>query len=153
MKLRILFFAGTLMFSPIAFALGATCTLNVATAYQKAVKKGWTFKCNGGVLTFDKLKRPGCTAKSFLPNGKASVNFFGTAPNLNPVMNMLNNGWAIKEYEVSGGQYDKFLPSPTVKINFGFDLPKANTNYRRYLSKLVVTRPYGNCNSAIDSAF
>lgn len=146
--------AGALFFGTTAYA--ATCSLNIAQMYNAAVAKGWKFKCMKGVLHFDNQKRPGCTAKPIIPQAWEEARFLSDTGNLDHALNgKLRNGWRVKDYEVSGGQWNRKSSGKGAKssrIHFTFTT-KAGQHTRRYLSRVRIEKSGGSCANVYQEAF
>ena len=134
-------------------ALAATCDVNIENAYTKAVQNGWSFKCLKGVLHFDKSKRPGCVSKPVLPLAWEEARFFNAqSPRDEGKNGSLKNGWRVKSYQITGGQYEKKPLKGYSRVNFTFST-KAGSYHRRYLSKLVLEKSGGSCSNVLNEAF
>lgn len=145
--------AGLIFTAP---ALAATCTLDIAQMYDRASSKGWTFKCLKGVLHFDNQKRPGCSSKPIVPTAWEEARFLSnTAFRDKSKTGKMRNGWRVKSYQISGGQWSKKSSgkgATSSRINFTFST-KAGSYHRRYLSKIRLEKSYGDCARVYDEAF
>lgn len=152
--------ASLLLIPAPAMAAGVECSVNVLTAYQTAVKRGWRFTCGGaagiqkGMVTYPP-NAVGCTYKTFglVPppapmSGNASLLLFTGQSST-----QLKNGWSLKSYEMSGGQYKPMSTSDTL-VAAWITLGTPNKTYNYKLTKLVLTKLVGgNCANAIGDAF
>jgi len=145
-----------------SLAAGVECAVNVLTAYQTAVKRGWRFKCGpvagiqGGFVTYPP-NAIGCTYKTGvivpppppLPlSGNASLLLFTGQSST-----QLKNGWSLKSYEMNGGQYTPMGTNDTL-VAAWITLGTPNKTYNYKLTKLVLTKLVGgNCANAIADAF
>jgi hypothetical protein len=136
------------------------CSVNVLTAYQVAVKRGWRFDCGGavgvqrGFVTYPP-NAIGCTFKTgpLVPPpvpgaGNAMVLLFQGQSSSH-----LKNGWSLKAYEMTGGQFKPTGTSDTLVAAY-ITLGKPNRTYNYKLTKLVISKPgSGTCSQAIEQAF
>jgi len=143
-------------------AFANDCEVNPFLAYDIAVKRGWSFYCNiatlnppGSVLSATFLPLPpnriGCDFRTGPPSiapPRVDLKFFvwgGKAPDL-------KNDWWVKQYELVGGNYTLGTSSGT-RVHGIMYLNRHNTHFRYRLSRLVLSKPGGDCSKAIDEAF
>lgn len=138
-------------------AAAIDCTVNVFDAYNTAKLRGWTFDCSrapgvtGGFVTYPPpVNSIGCTFKTppvFAGRPGQGVLFrkAGTPPNL-------LNGWRVKSFEVTGGQWLEGDDS-LARVRFRPKDAKGGQTYNYYISKLVLSRDGGTCAKAIAEAF
>jgi hypothetical protein len=146
-------------------AQAVDCNVNVFDAYNTAKLRGWEFKCHpplgmtGGFVPYPApTSGIGCAYKTPPVVGPvtafARVDLFvhtGDRPEL-------KNGWKVKSYEISGGQWQNVAVPGKVddRIRIAF-FPKAaitpNRTYNYILIKLTLTRSGGSCAKAIGEAF
>jgi hypothetical protein len=152
----------TLLASLQAWAMD--CQVNPRQAYDIAVQRGWNFMCvhDGHVGSADP-PLPGTLVSSGLlleMNRVGCIWRTGPVPSPSPPVVRLaffegmemRNGWSINQalWELTGGQYNK-EDSPHVRATTS--LPHHDTTFRYRLSKLILSKPKGNCLQAIDEAF
>lgn len=145
-------------------ALAATveCSVNVLSAYQTAVKRGWRFSCGAaagiqhGFVTYppDAI---GCTYKTgiVLPpapplaeGGSASLLLFQGQSST-----QLKNGWTLKQFEIVGGQFQPMSTGDTL-VAAWIRPGHPNRVYNYKLNKLVIRKlGSGSCAQAIEQAF
>lgn len=143
-----------------ALAAGTECAVNVLTAYQTAIKRGWTFSCGGaagiqkGFVTYPP-NSVGCTFKTgaLIPppaplSGNVSLLLFGGQSST-----QLKNDWSLKSYELTGGQYKPMGTSDTL-VSAWITLGTPNKTYNYKLTKLVLQKLVGgSCANAVNEAF
>ena len=143
-----------------SLAAGIEGAVNVLTAYQTAVKRGWKFSCGpvagiqGGFVTYPP-SAIGCTYKTgvIVPppaplSGNAGLLLFTGQSST-----QLKNGWSLKSYEMSGGQYQPMGTSDTL-VAAWITLGTPNRTYNYKLTRLVLTKLVGGtCGNAINDAF
>lgn len=169
-RLRLSFAAAALAALAATFATPAAavdCPVNVLDAYNKAKLRGWSFSCDLSYatqagMTYAFVTYPpaaiGCTFKTphvlGLNHGLGRARFFGSsaAPGGRPD---LKNGWKVKSYEVSGGQWQPTNGAPaSVRVAWSTtEKPKPNHTYNFKLDKLVLTHASSTCAKALDEAF
>jgi len=151
-------------------AQATDCEVNPFEAYQVAVKRGWTFHCPTARV------HPGAIASTLFlpePNGRLLCQWrTGAMPApSSPIGEMVffagkigdatrfHNGWRLKHYEVSGGNYTVGPPGTAPGNRYErlramlihLDRHNATFNYR--LTRLVLTKPNGVCAKVLDEAF
>jgi len=138
------------------------CEVKPFDAYSTAIKRGWKFRCP----VFN--PQPGLVVSTLFlpePNGPLLCQW-RTGPVPSPVpaeaamwffeasgdATQLKNGWRIKWYEITGGQWTKLNTArPRIDARMQLDRRDHTFNYR--LTKMVLTKPNGNCSNAIHEAF
>lgn len=165
--LRTVRLAPALLAAALGLAAGTAwsvdCEVNVLNAHNTAKARGWTFSCGAtsGIIVPNFVTYPpaaiGCTFKTppvpvpYTPGSHPVYgNFFkseaGSRPNL-------KNGWKVKHFEVSGGQWSATAGNVT-RVGFKTEEKyKAGHTYNFRVSKLVLTHPSGTCAKALDEAF
>jgi hypothetical protein len=139
------------------------CDVNPFQAYQTAVKRGWSFGCLGSLL-------PGAEAAIFLPEAPNRIGcLWTTGPIPTPIpptvemtlfdrlpsggsSGQLLNGWRVKNWELTGGQFSKLTPA-VGRVRASVVLGRHNRSFHYRLTKLVLTKSGGSCAKAIDEAF
>lgn len=139
------------------------CEVNPLEAHNLAKLRGWTFSCSAvvgivhGFVTYPP-SGIGCTFKTpaVMPptiSHLGSGSFFrkegvsGGRPHL-------KNGWKLKHFEITGGQWKNWSASENVRLPFSTnEQPKAGRTYNFRVSKLVLTHPSSTCAKALDEAF
>ncbi len=143
-----------------SLAAGLECSVNVLTAYQTAVKRGWRFSCGAmpgvqnGFVTYPP-NAIGCTYKTggLIPppaplSGNATLLLFEGQSST-----QLKNGWSLKSFEMNGGQYKPMGTNDTLVAAY-ITLGSPNKTYNYKLTKVVIQKLVGgNCTKAIDEAF
>lgn len=159
--------APLLLAAALATAAGTAwavdCEVNPLEAHNIAKLRGWSFSCNAvtgivhGFVTYPPSAF-GCTYKTppvMLPTVThlGSGAFFrntsvsGGRPNL-------KNGWVLKHYEITGGQWRAWSAHESVRLAFSTqEEGKPNRTYNFRVSKLVLTHPSSTCAKALDEAF
>jgi len=143
-----------------ALAITTECSVNVLSAYQTAVKRGWRFSCGAaagiqrGFVTYppDAI---GCTYKTgvLLPppppvGGSATLLLFQGQSST-----QLKNGWTLKQFEIVGGQYQPMSTGDTL-VAAWITPGQPNRTYNYKLNKLVIQKlGSGSCAQAIEQAF
>jgi hypothetical protein len=142
-----------------SLAAGVECSVNVLTAYQTAVKRGWRFSCDGvagiqGNFVTYPPNGIGCTYKTgmLVPppaplTGNSSLLLFQGQS-----ATQLKNGWSIKLFELEGGQYKPMGTSDTL-VAAWITLGAPNRTYNYKLTKLVLQKLIGSCTNVIGEAF
>ncbi|MCW5620482.1 MAG: hypothetical protein KIS79_05175 [Burkholderiales bacterium] len=150
-------------------AVAADCTVNVLDAYNVAKLRGWNFHCEttgasgiAGIVANFVTYPPnaiGCTFKTPIAVGPTfTLGGFGHlfSSSTAPVDRLvLMNGWKVKTYEISGGQWAAWPHAPQ-KVRLPFvtkETAKPNRTYNFKLNKLVLTHPTSTCSKALDEAF
>lgn len=156
----ILLLAAIALAPATSFAAGVQCSLNVLSAYQTAVKRGWRFSCGAlpgvqnGFVTYPP-NAIGCTYKTggLIPppaplSGNATLLLFEGQSST-----QLKNGWSLKSFEMNGGQYKPMGTNDTLVAAY-ITLATPNKTYNYRLTKLVIEKFVGgNCTKAIGEAF
>jgi len=140
-------------------AAGVECDVNVLTAYQTAVKRGWRFSCGGpvgiqsGFVTYPP-NGIGCTYKTgaIVPppapmSGNATLLLFQGQS-----ATQLKNGWSMKSFELDGGQYKPMGTGDTL-VAAWITLGSPNKTYNYKLKKLVLQKLIGSCTNVVAEAF
>jgi hypothetical protein len=145
-----------------ALATTVECSVNVLSAYETAVKRGWRFSCGAaagiqrGFVTYppDAI---GCTYKTgiVLPpapplaeGGSASLLLFQGQSST-----QLKNGWTLKRFEIVGGQFQPMSTGDTL-VAAWITPGQPNRTYNYKLNKLVIRKlGSGSCTQAIEQAF
>jgi hypothetical protein len=136
------------------------CSVNVLSAYQTAVKRGWRFSCGAvagiqhGFVTYPP-NAIGCAYKTgiLLPpappvGGSASLLLFQGQSST-----QLKNGWSLKLHEIIGGQFKPMSTGDTL-VAAWITPGKPNRTYNYRLNKLVIQKlGSGSCVQAIEQAF
>lgn len=145
-------------------AFANDCQIKPFDAYNTAVKRGWKFTCHPGTTIY-----PGAVVSTlFLPEpqgpllcqwrtgpvpvpspNNARMNFFQAGGNVDT----LKNGWQIKSYEITGGQWMKVPLLDGHRLSAQMRLDRHNHTYNYRLTKLVLHKQNGECAKAIDQAF
>lgn len=163
-SIRILSLALTVTLLGTLQAGAMDCQVNPRQAYDIAVQRGWNFTCmHDGHAGSGGAPLPGTIVSSGLlleMNRVGCIWRTGPEPSPSPpVVKMaffegrqLKNDWSINQalWELTGGQYHK---EDSTHVRATASLPHHNTTFRYRLSKLVLSKPKGNCSQAIDEAF
>jgi hypothetical protein len=143
-------------------AWATDCNINVFNAYNTAKLRGWTFECSrqpsvaGGFVPYPPpLSSIGCTFKTppVFTYDKVGLGWlFGKNSGQPPD---LKDGWRVKSFEVSGGQWEEpESDSPNrARVAFRANATAPNRTYNYYISKLTLSKDGGSCSNAIDEAF
>ncbi len=137
-------------------AQGSTthCELDVYTAYDRALKRGWTFKCHNATFVPEHAYRAiSCQGKSPPIVGSNGMDvhgyFFRSSAGQAPA---LKNGWQVDSWEVSGGNWEKWPPGEA-RVDLHTRITAPNTSFRRRVTRLKVTKAGGDCSRVYDEAF
>ncbi len=155
--------AGVTLFAA-GSASATDCTVNVLSAYQVAVQRGWQFSCGlyeGGIahagvkrsfVTYppDKIGCAFTTPIVWTSDHVGRAHLFKSGSGAPPD---LKNGWRVASTEVSGVQWSNSTHSSQARVQFAAKGDQPGKTYNARLSKLVLRKDGGSCAKAIDEAF
>ena len=147
--------------------MATDCNINAFSAYSQAAKKGWSFACRWSRVDSKPVFLPlvpdeiGCVGRvPGWPNGKwgdVSASFFLhrslSVGDAGDRIRKLNNGWSLIDYDVIGGQYNRYYDEKNVLIKFRSPSMKPGVGYKYVVKNLKLRKDGGSCYKAIEEAF